>query len=163
MKRPNYVREWIQEKKVRWRDMIEAKLTNSGWKGVVDPKQVIKEGKLQEIGLNASVDSVGNLSFNEDEEENSGRANEYEDYRGLDAAALEDSDDENISSAFKGALLKPEYTNKLRKDKNKVNDEFRYQKIADFDMNSVQAVIDRRNKIMERVDKEFPKNHMFSN
>ena len=38
MKRPNYVREWIQEKKVRWRDMIEAKLTNSGWKGVVDPK-----------------------------------------------------------------------------------------------------------------------------
>ena len=125
-KRPNYVREWIQEKKVKWRDMIEAKLTNSGWKGVVDPKQVIKEGKLQEIGLNASVDSVGNLSFNEDDEENSGRANEYEDYRGLDAAALEDSDDENISSAFKGALLKPEYTNKLRKDKNKVNDEFRY-------------------------------------
>ena len=59
--------------------------------------------------------------------------------------------------------MKPEYNSKLRKDKNKINDEFRYQKIADFDMNSVQAVIDRRNKIMERVDRDFPKNHMFSN
>lgn len=48
--------------------MIESKLTNSGWKGVIDAKQVIKEGKLQDIGLNASVDSVGNLSF-EDEED----------------------------------------------------------------------------------------------
>ena len=123
---------------------------------------MIKEGKLQDIGLNASVDSVGNLSF-EDEEDQPGKIEQYDDYRGLDAAALEDSDDENISSAFKGALLKPEYNSKLRKDKNKINDEFRYQKIADFDMNSVQAVIDRRNKIMERVDRDFPKNHMFSN
>ena len=81
----------------------------------------------------------------------------------MDAAALEDSDDENISAAFKGALLRPEHGTKLRKDKNKTNDEFRYQKIADFDQNSVMNVIERRKKIMERVRRENKTNAMFSN
>ena len=114
--------------------MIETKLHSSGYEGTLSAKQVIKEGKLQEIGLNASVDSVGNLSFHDEEEEVPSRLNDkYEDYRGIDAAALEDSDDEDISSAFKGALLRPEHGTKLRKEKNVANAEFRYQKIADFD------------------------------
>ena len=114
--------------------MIENKLHSSGYKGTLSAKQVIKEGKLQDIGLNASVDSVGNLSFHDEEDQVSPRVEDkYEDYRGIDAAALEDSDDEDISSAFKGALLRPEHGTKLRKEKNAVNAEFRYQKIADFD------------------------------
>ena len=48
--------------------MVEDKLKNSGYKGAIDAKQVIKEGKMQDIGLNASVDSMGNLSFGDDDE-----------------------------------------------------------------------------------------------
>lgn len=57
--------------------MVEDKLKNSGYKGAIDAKQVIKEGKMQDIGLNASVDSMGNLSFGDDDEndESPGRAN----------------------------------------------------------------------------------------
>ena len=68
VKRPAYVREWIQEKKTKWREMVEEKLKSSGWKGTIEAKQVIKEGKLQDIGLNASVDSMGNLSFGDEDE-----------------------------------------------------------------------------------------------
>ena len=60
-------------------------------------------------------------------------------------------------------MLRPEHGTKLRKDKNKTNDEFRYQKIADFDQNSVMNVIERRKKIMERVRRENKTNAMFSN
>ena len=116
--RPNYVREWIKEKKDKWRKMIEDKIQEAKKQSiiapdaVIDPKKIIKEGRLAEIGLNASMDSTGRLSFGslEDEvQELGGRsANEEDNYGGLDVGALEDSDDENVSNAFKGALLRPE-------------------------------------------------------
>ena len=65
--RPNYVREWLQGRKETWRKMLDDKIVKSGMKGNVDAKTVIKEGKLTDIGLNASMDSAGKLSFGSDE------------------------------------------------------------------------------------------------
>ena len=47
--------------------MLDDKIVKSGMKGTVDAKTVIKEGKLTDIGLNASMDSAGKLSFGSDE------------------------------------------------------------------------------------------------
>ena len=116
--RPNYVREWIKEKKDKWRKMIEEKIEEAKKQSliapdaVIDAKKIIKEGRLAEIGLNASMDSTGRLSFGsfDDEVQDLGgrSTNEEDNYGGLDVGALEDSDDENVSNAFKGALLRPE-------------------------------------------------------
>lgn len=115
--RPNYVREWIKDKKNAWKKLIEAKIEQAKKESlipydfVVDVNTVIKENKLAQIGLNGSMDSTGALSFgSEGEEQDTGGkpAQEFDDYDGLDANALEDSDDENMANQFKGALLRPD-------------------------------------------------------
>ena len=112
--RPNYVREWIKEKKDAWRKMIEERIEIAKKQSLllpdatpIDAKTIIKEGRLAEIGLNASMDSAGKLSFgslDDEVQELGGRSGRGEEdyYDGLDAGALEDSDDENPSNAFKG-------------------------------------------------------------
>ena len=68
--RPNYVREWMKEKKDAWRKMIEERIEIAKKQSLllpdaapIDAKTIIKEGRLAEIGLNASMDSAGKLSF----------------------------------------------------------------------------------------------------
>ena len=67
--KPNYVREWIKDKKTVWRLMIEEKIKYAKeqalipYDSAIDAKTVIKEGKLADIGLNVSMDSAGKLSL----------------------------------------------------------------------------------------------------
>ena len=105
------------------------------------------------------MDSAGKLSFGSDEQELGGR-DEYDDYDGLDAAALEDSDDENVSNAFKGALLGPAYNSKSQK-KGKFDD--KYPSVAKLDRNFLEKMREKKKTIVDRVYKEHPKSSLFSN
>ena len=73
--RPNYVREWFKDKKNAWKKMIEVRIAKAKKESLISPdfeidvNTVIKDGKLAQIGLNASMDSAGALSFGSEGEE----------------------------------------------------------------------------------------------
>ena len=133
---------------------------------IIDAKKIIKEGRLAEIGLNASMDSTGRLSFgslDDEVQDLGGRSTNEEDYTGLDAGALEDSDDENISNAFKGKLLRPEemkakYSKKSKFDETGTKD----PRVNEFDMNYLQNFKDTKVQRMEYIAKHWPKSTLFN-
>ena len=171
--RPNYVREWIKEKKDKWRKMIEDKIEVAKKQSlipadaVIDPKKIIKENRLAEIGLNASMDSTGRLSFGslEDEVQDlGGRSPKEEDnYGGLDVGALEDSDDENVSNAFKGALLRPEDMKARYQKKSGFDETGTYDpRVKEFDMNYLKNFKKTKVARMDYISKNWPKSTLFN-
>ena len=151
--KPNYVRDWIKEKKVSWRRMIEDAIEIAKQESLIDPdekidvKTIIKENRLAQIGLNASMDSAGKLSWGDDDEEQDtgGRpAKDFEEFEELDGNALEDSDEENISNQFKGAMLRPDGGRAYNKKKG--NEENKYPSVYPFDQDYLEAFKSKKDK-----------------
>ena len=134
----------------------------------IDAKTIIKEGRLAEIGLNASMDSAGKLSFgslDDEVQELGGRGprDEEDMYEGIDAEALEDSDDENVSNAFKGALLRPEDMQARYKQKSDYNEHGTNDpRVKPFDMGYLKNFRAQKVERMDYISKNWPKSTLFN-
>ena len=115
------------------------------------------------------MDSAGKLSFGsfEDNEEckdyDLGGKPEADDYHGLDANALEDSDDENVANAFKGTLLRPEDMKARYQKKSGFDETGTYDpRVKEFDMGYLRKYNHERVKRMDYIEKNWPRSTMFN-
>jgi len=44
--RPNYVREWLKEKKIKWMDLMKERLLHAKKKGLIDEETKVPEIRL---------------------------------------------------------------------------------------------------------------------
>ena len=71
-KKPNYVREWLQEKKKRWLDLMEERLLNAKKSGLIPEESKVQvrlstKDQLKQLGININISDANSLdgSFGE--------------------------------------------------------------------------------------------------
>ena len=103
--RPNYVRDWLVEKKEKWKKLMDDRIAEGRRKGLIPEERKVEvrlstKDQLRQLGINIGIDNSLNDSFGDDMSAGGGNNDQFD-------VDLLDSDEEDPlqQDQFKGRNL----------------------------------------------------------